>query len=74
MKVLSSTQAPSSVQSSVAHSLGLPLNKVIVSVKRAGGGYGGKISNATVFAGDTLLLHRALIHMSSCLLSFFIPS
>ena len=50
VRVLCSTQSPSSVQSSVASTISMPLNKVIVEVKRGGGGYGGKIANATPYA------------------------
>jgi xanthine dehydrogenase/oxidase len=50
LRVICSTQSPSSVQSSVASTISMPLNKVIVEMKRAGGGYGGKISNATPYA------------------------
>ena len=48
--VYCSTQSPSSVQHSVAEACQLPLNKVIVDMKRGGGGYGGKITNATPIA------------------------
>ena len=50
VRVLCSTQSPSSVQSSVASTISMPLNKVIVEMKRGGGGYGGKIANATPYA------------------------
>lgn len=50
VRVLCSTQSPSSVQQSVASTISMPLNKVIIECKRAGGGYGGKISNATPYA------------------------
>ena len=50
LRIITSTQSPSSVQSSVASTVSMPLNKVIVEMKRAGGGYGGKISNATPYA------------------------
>jgi xanthine dehydrogenase large subunit len=45
--VLSSTQNPSEVQEVIAHLLGLPINKVVVSTKRMGGAFGGKECQAT---------------------------
>ncbi len=46
MRVVSSTQHPSEVQSVVAHVLHLPANKVIVHSPRMGGGFGGKETQA----------------------------
>jgi xanthine dehydrogenase large subunit len=48
--VYSSTQHPTEVQHSVAHSLGLKFSDVICTVKRMGGAFGGKESQATPFA------------------------
>jgi xanthine dehydrogenase large subunit len=57
--VHSSTQHPSEVQHTVAHILGLPLNKVVCMVKRMGGGFGGKESQATHYAAlCALAAHR----------------
>ncbi|HUJ12648.1 MAG TPA: xanthine dehydrogenase molybdopterin binding subunit [Thermoanaerobaculia bacterium] len=47
MVVLSSTQNPSEVQEVIAHVLGLPINKVVVTTKRMGGAFGGKECQAT---------------------------
>jgi xanthine dehydrogenase large subunit len=47
ISVLSSTQNPSEVQEVIAHVLGLPINKVVVTTKRMGGGFGGKECQAT---------------------------
>jgi xanthine dehydrogenase large subunit len=50
MLVYSSTQHPSEVQHIVAHVLGLDQNAVTVEVRRMGGGFGGKESQATQWA------------------------
>ncbi len=50
MLVYSSTQHPSEVQHIVAHVLGLDSNQVVVEVRRMGGGFGGKESQATQWA------------------------
>ena len=50
MFVHSSTQHPSEVQHVVAHVLGLHDNAVTVEVRRMGGGFGGKESQATQWA------------------------
>ena len=47
LQVLSSTQNPSEVQEVIAHLLGLPINKVVVTTKRMGGAFGGKECQAT---------------------------
>ena len=44
--VLSSTQHPTEVQTMVAEVLGVPFNHVTVQVKRMGGGFGGKETQA----------------------------
>jgi xanthine dehydrogenase large subunit len=48
--VYSSTQHPSEVQHCVAHMLGLPSAMVTVEVRRMGGGFGGKESQASQWA------------------------
>ena len=50
MLVYSSTQHPTEVQHVVAHVLGLHDNAVTVEVRRMGGGFGGKESQATQWA------------------------
>ncbi len=47
LSVLSSTQNPSEIQEVIAHVLGLPINKVVVTTKRMGGAFGGKECQAT---------------------------
>ncbi|MBB5751274.1 xanthine dehydrogenase molybdopterin binding subunit [Prosthecomicrobium pneumaticum] len=50
MLVYSSTQHPSEVQHVVAHALNLPSSAVTVEIRRMGGGFGGKESQATQWA------------------------
>ena len=50
MKVLASSQHPAEVQKLVASVLGVPLHLVEVDVKRMGGGFGGKESQAAAVA------------------------
>ncbi|QOG05318.1 xanthine dehydrogenase molybdopterin binding subunit [Aureimonas sp. OT7] len=45
-----STQHPSEVQHMVSHALGVPANAVTVSVRRMGGGFGGKETQMNLFA------------------------
>jgi xanthine dehydrogenase molybdopterin binding subunit/xanthine dehydrogenase small subunit len=49
--VCSSTQHPSEVQHIVAHLLALPMHSVVVQCPRMGGGFGGKETQAAIFAG-----------------------
>ena len=56
MFVVSSTQHPTEVQHGVAHLLGLPLSAVTTEVRRMGGAFGGKESQATMVAGLAALL------------------
>src|SRR5262249_55023880 len=58
MLVLSSTQHPTEVQHGVARLLALPLNAVTVEVRRMGGAFGGKESQATIIAGIAAVLAR----------------
>jgi xanthine dehydrogenase large subunit len=58
MAVYSSTQHPTEVQHGVSHLLGLPFNMVTVEVRRMGGGFGGKESQATMIAGIAAVLAR----------------
>lgn len=62
VKVVSSTQAPTVVQRTVARVLGLPMHQVEVDVPRLGGAFGGKEDQATAWAVMAALgafrLHR----------------
>ncbi|NWG25701.1 MAG: xanthine dehydrogenase molybdopterin binding subunit [Pseudorhodoplanes sp.] len=55
-QIFSSTQHPTEVQHGVAHLLGLPFNAVTVEVRRMGGAFGGKESQATIIAGVAAVL------------------
>jgi xanthine dehydrogenase large subunit len=48
--VYSSTQHPSEVQHMVGHVLGVPSHAVTIEVRRMGGGFGGKETQANLFA------------------------
>ena len=48
MQVFSSTQNPTEVQHKVAQVLNLPINKVVVEIRRMGGGFGGKETQAAI--------------------------
>ena len=50
IKVISSTQGPTSVQKMVAQVLGVAMHKIEVDVIRLGGGFGGKEDQATPWA------------------------
>lgn len=54
--VLSSTQHPTEIQHGVAHLLGIPFSAVTAEVRRMGGGFGGKESQATMIAGIAAVL------------------
>jgi xanthine dehydrogenase large subunit len=56
MHVLSSTQHPTEIQHGVAHLLGVPFSAVTAEVRRMGGGFGGKESQATMIAGIAAVL------------------
>jgi xanthine dehydrogenase molybdopterin binding subunit len=62
MMVYSSTQHPSETQSIVAHVLNVPANAVTVEVKRMGGAFGGKETQANHVAVWTALLAHATRH------------
>lgn len=50
MEVVSSTQVANDVQRDICTALGIPFHKVVVRVKRIGGGFGGKETNSGVIA------------------------
>ncbi|MEN6542106.1 xanthine dehydrogenase molybdopterin binding subunit, partial [Parvibaculum sp.] len=58
MRVISSTQHPSEVQHIVCRLLGVPYAAVTVEVRRMGGGFGGKESQASQIAGMAAVLAR----------------
>lgn len=60
IEIHSSSQHPSEVQHVVAHALGIPQNRVVVVVKRMGGAFGGKESQAAPFAAFAALVAARL--------------
>ncbi len=62
--VYSSTQGPSETQHMIAHALGVPSNAVTVEIRRMGGGFGGKETQANQCAALAAIaakkLHRAV--------------
>ena len=50
VKIISSTQGPTSVQKAAARVLNIPMHKIEVDVPRIGGGFGGKEDQATAWA------------------------
>lgn len=60
MEVHSSSQHPSETQHVVAEALGLSLHEVVCIVKRMGGGFGGKESQAAPFAAMAALVAQKL--------------
>jgi len=56
MTVISSTQHPTEVQRGVSHVLGVAQSAVTVEVRRMGGAFGGKESQATIIAAIAALL------------------
>lgn len=60
LMIHASSQHPTETQHVVAHSLGLPARDVICQVKRMGGGFGGKESQAAPFAAMAALAAQKL--------------
>lgn len=60
VKVVSSSQHPTETQHVVAHALGLSYNQVICEVRRMGGAFGGKESQAAPFAAMAALVAHKL--------------
>jgi xanthine dehydrogenase large subunit len=60
IKIVSSSQHPTETQHVVAHALGLPFHSVTCEVKRMGGAFGGKESQAAPFAAMAALMAQKL--------------
>ncbi len=60
LKLLSSTQHPSEVQTIVAHVLGWGRHRIVVEVPRMGGGFGGKETQAAPYAAMAALAATTL--------------
>ena len=60
IKIISSTQSPTSVQKVAAKVLGIPMNLIEVDVVRLGGGFGGKEDQASAWATMAALASQHL--------------
>lgn len=60
IRVYSSTQGPTAVQSHAADVLGIPMHRIEIDVTRLGGGFGGKEDQATTWA---ILCALATLHL-----------
>jgi len=69
VEVHSSSQHPTEVQHMVAEALGLKMNQVVVVVKRMGGGFGGKESQAGPFAVYAAMVALQLRRAARCVLT-----
>lgn len=69
VEVHSSSQHPSETQRVVAETLGVPLHQVVCVVKRMGGGFGGKESQAAPIAGYAALVATRLKRPARCILT-----
>uniref|UniRef100_A0A3P9KBT9 Xanthine dehydrogenase/oxidase n=1 Tax=Oryzias latipes TaxID=8090 RepID=A0A3P9KBT9_ORYLA len=68
MELFVSTQSPNDTQSHVAKALGVPANRVVVRVKRLGGGFGGKESRSTVLSTVVAVAANKLGRPIRCML------
>ena len=58
VRIISSNQHPSECQQIVAHVLGVPAHSVTVEVRRVGGGFGGKETQANLMAATAALVAK----------------
>ncbi|KAF7207112.1 xanthine dehydrogenase/oxidase [Nothobranchius furzeri] len=68
MELFVSTQSPSDSQCIVAQALGVPANRVLVRVKRMGGGFGGKESRTTALSTVVAVAANKLKRPVRCML------
>ena len=69
LRVLTSSQHPSEVQKLVAEVLGIPLHGIVAEVRRMGGGFGGKESQAAALGAMAALA----AHRNGCAIRFRLP-
>ncbi len=69
IKIVSSSQHPTETQHLVAEALGLPFHQVVCEVKRMGGAFGGKESQAAPFAAMAALVAYKLKRPARIVLS-----
>lgn len=68
MELFASTQNPMKTQSFVAKMLGVPVNRILVRVKRMGGGFGGKETRSTLVTVAVALAAYKTGHPVRCML------
>ncbi|GAA5943953.1 hypothetical protein JCM3775_004721 [Rhodotorula graminis] len=68
MQVISSTQALTETQHYVAQVLGVPRNRVVTTVRRLGGGFGGKESRTTMLSAICAVAAKKLRRPVRCML------
>ncbi|KAM7375600.1 hypothetical protein PAMA_014620 [Pampus argenteus] len=68
MELFVSTQSAAKTQSLVAKALGVPANRVVVRVKRMGGGFGGKESRTTILSTVVAVAANKLKRPVRCML------
>ncbi|XP_072235326.1 xanthine dehydrogenase/oxidase-like [Leuresthes tenuis] len=68
MELFVSTQSTTDTQSQVARALGVPANRVVVRVKRMGGGFGGKESRSTLLSTVVAVAANKLKRPVRCML------
>ncbi|KAM6893010.1 xanthine dehydrogenase/oxidase isoform 1-T1 [Lycodopsis pacificus] len=68
MELFVSTQSASKTQTLVAKALGVPANRVVVRVKRMGGGFGGKETRTTVLSTVVAVAANKLKRPVRCML------
>uniref|UniRef100_A0A1B6KEG1 FAD-binding PCMH-type domain-containing protein n=1 Tax=Graphocephala atropunctata TaxID=36148 RepID=A0A1B6KEG1_9HEMI len=68
LEITSSTQHPTEIQEGVAHMLGIDSNRVVVKVKRIGGGFGGKESRGSIIALPCALAAKKLGKPVRCMM------
>ncbi|KAJ3055193.1 hypothetical protein HK097_011269 [Rhizophlyctis rosea] len=69
MLVYASTQNPTETQHFVAHTLGIPSNRVVCKVKRMGGGFGGKESRSVLLSLAVAIAAKKLGRPVRCMLT-----
>ncbi|XP_067420930.1 xanthine dehydrogenase/oxidase isoform X2 [Emydura macquarii macquarii] len=68
MELFVSTQSPTHTQKCVASALGVPENRILVRVKRMGGGFGGKESRSTILSTAVAVAAFKTGHPVRCML------
>ncbi|ODN01661.1 Xanthine dehydrogenase [Orchesella cincta] len=69
MEIVSSTQNPTGIQMEVANVLNVPAHRIVVKVKRVGGGFGGKESRCIMIALPAAIAAQKFGRPVRCVLS-----